>query len=240
MLKFRAFHRSTRMRRRPLVLLLVPVAVTTAIVAFSVARSVGGGASRLDEQGLSDSERHSVHATAVAESGVQIRADAIAFALSGQSLDALPQAEIQSNASISTNDLREAVETADVVSLVQSEGSFVDTSTGQLYLRVRVIEGIKADNEPYLDVALMGGPQRTPTGQWVLALAPHELYLAAGEQAILLLEAEAQRGELHQRPHEAMLVTDNRVASREGFAFRSTVGGESIDDVLTLVREVSR
>lgn len=182
--------------------------------------------------GLTDEQRESVHGTAVAESVIQIRANAIEFGRSGASLDALPRAEIQSITNIYSRDLAEAAKAADVIVFVQSEGAYIDENDGYLRIKLRVMETLQGDPRTDLDIGLAGGPEKTQSGEWVLGLAPDELYLSVGETAILLLDDDDSfPGTLRQRPHEALLVEDGVVVSRRGFAFSSTAAGVAVDEV---------
>ena len=211
---------------------VVLVVALAGVVSFLIVRAATGGSPPVPETSLTEEERHSIHATAVAETGDLMRADRIEFARSGASLDSLPRSLIQSIDGIQTRDPAVALADADKVVLVQSEGAYVDEASGQLRLRARVLEAIKGSEVDSIDIPLNGGPRRDGAGGWVLALAPHELYLEKGEVAILFLTGKyTPDGALRQRSFEAMLVSDGKVISRPYYAFSGTHTDIAVDEV---------
>jgi hypothetical protein len=204
-------------------LFVIPVAVVAGVVSLWAIRAANSGTD--SESGLRDGQRTSVHATVVAQSGEDLVNNAIAFARSGQSPDGLPRAEIESFAAIATTDPQKAAKDSDAVALVQSEGGYVDETSGRLHVRLRTIESMKGGVGDSFDITMAGGPRKQPDGSWVLAVAPYELYLAKGETAILLLTSQfSPDGLLGQRPYEAMAISDGKIVGREGFAFTSLAG----------------
>jgi hypothetical protein len=221
--------------------LIVAVALAVAITSFVMVRASGQESSPPPETGLSDDERHSLHATAVAQTASQIKTDRSEFARLGLSLDALARGEIQSFSAVETLDAGTAVKASDAVVLVQSEGAYVDAATGELHLKLSVIEAIKGGPMDSLDIPLTGGPQKGTNGEWIPALAPYELYLAHGETAILLLTAkDSQNGSLRQRPFEAMLVRDGKIVPRDHFAFKATLADTPVDQARAQLSEAAQ
>lgn len=225
------------MFKNPLVY-VIPVALVAGVLSFWVVRAANSGTDT--ESGLTDEERMSLHATVVAQSRTDMANNAIDFARSGQSPDSLPRAEIESFEAVATNDPQNAAKDSDAIILAQSDGGYVDDTTGRLHLRLRTIESMKGEVGESLEVLLTGGPRKQPDGSWVLAVAPYELYLAKGETAILLLTRDlSPDGLFRQRPYEAMSISEGKVVARDGFAFAS-LAGAPVDQARTQLMEASQ
>jgi hypothetical protein len=86
---------------------------------------------------------------------------------------------------------------------------------------------------------MYGGPRFTVEGEWMLAVAPFELYLERGERAIVFLRRDVRDAPLLQRAHEAIKIEDGHVASREGYAWGDTFG-DTEESVLSRIEQAVR
>jgi hypothetical protein len=178
-------------------------------------------------------ESAAVRATAVAESARIIRQDRIDFRRCGGTIDDLPRVGDDSDAPIMADTPEEAAVQADAVYAVTSKGAFVDAD-GTFGVRLEIDRRIKGPDLSSLDLRMYGG-SRLREGIWVLHIAPHELYLARGERAILFLRsAPAQPSVLMQRAYESIKLERGRVKSGDSSAW----GNRHWESEASLIRRI--
>lgn len=215
------------------------LAVLVGVASFFIARTTSTTGSKDREAGLTDEQRMDSYATAIAETATRVTDDGMRFAASGLSVDDLPRVNSESSGRLSTTDPETAARESSAVLRVESLGGYVDPTDARVYVRIKVVELMKGDVAAITAIRMAGGVQTADDGSWLLHLSPLELYLAAGETAILFLE-KSEQGDLRQRAYEAIALKDGRVQARDGFAFAETLKDATEGDVLARLRGAAR
>jgi len=187
-----------------MILPVVMLVSAGALFGLAIARnSVLSSGPPDPEAGLTDEQRQSLHATAIAESATLVKQQAVEYAKSGEPLDSLPQTELLVQTSVTRQTPEEAAVAADLVAKVSATNLYVDEGTGRMKLKVQVIALIKGTAPADFDIELAGGPRRSPSG-WVLAVAPGEMVLQPGSRAIVFLSKDRATASYRERPMQTL------------------------------------